>query len=247
MKNIETPNGTKHIVAYLDILGVEDSLSDNQNKIINTLNFICEITNKNINTLNQMEIFPKIKKHMFSDNIVFAQEIEGGVNEIQVFNFLLFISLFLHNSLQNGVLVRGGITIGELFINENFVLGNALVRAYKLESQIAIYPRIVLDFDVFGWLSLIQLKEFSIPVGEDMIFYIDACHIIYKPKEKAINYQKIKEAILKTCKYKQDLRIVQKHLWLMSRFNEYCDLNNKPEFKINITKEYADIPQLVLA
>ena len=42
-------------------------------------------------------------------------------------------------------LIRGGITIGDLYIDDTFVLGPGLIDAYKLESQNAKFPRIIVD------------------------------------------------------------------------------------------------------
>jgi len=39
-----------------------------------------------------------------------------------------------------GWLFRGGITIGEFYINDTIVWGLALLRAYELEEKIANYP-----------------------------------------------------------------------------------------------------------
>lgn len=238
---------TKHIVAYLDILGVKTELNKNSLGILNKLNTIYDITASNLQRLNRLKQFPQIKKHIFSDNIIFAQEVGNEINQYQILNFLLFISVFLHQALDKELLIRGGITIGNLYINKYFVNGQALVRAYDLESKIAIYPRVVLDFDVFGWLSLIENIDFNILHGDDMLYCLDACRIIYKPKTKNVNYIKIKENILKTCKYIPNIKVVQKHLWLINQFNDYCDINNHSEYKINIIEEYANINMLVKA
>lgn len=47
--------------------------------------------------------------------------------------------------LRREYLVRGAITRGALYHDDAVVVGPALVRAYELESQVAIYPRIILD------------------------------------------------------------------------------------------------------
>jgi hypothetical protein len=44
-----------------------------------------------------------------------------------------------------GVRTRGGIAFGRLFHRRDMVFGEGLVRAYRLESEIAIYPRAVID------------------------------------------------------------------------------------------------------
>jgi hypothetical protein len=50
-------------------------------------------------------------------------------------------------------LVRGGITIGELYLDEILVWGTGLVRAYELENTIAIFPRVVIDRNVLDMMG----------------------------------------------------------------------------------------------
>jgi hypothetical protein len=62
----------------------------------------------------------------------------------------------------SGLLIRGAITIGDIVHDDSIVFGPALNRAYELESQQAIYPRIILDPDVgdgFGELPPFMAKE----------------------------------------------------------------------------------------
>lgn len=47
-----------------------------------------------------------------------------------------------------GWLLRGGISIGQLFIDDVMVWGDALLKAYYLEDKIANYPRIIIDKNV---------------------------------------------------------------------------------------------------
>ena len=47
--------------------------------------------------------------------------------------------------LKYSFLTRGGITVENLFLNQNFIYGKALSIAYKIESNISIFPRIVID------------------------------------------------------------------------------------------------------
>lgn len=47
--------------------------------------------------------------------------------------------------LHQGFLLRGGITIGDIYHRGTMVFGPAFLKAYELESHSAIYPRIILD------------------------------------------------------------------------------------------------------
>jgi hypothetical protein len=64
-----------------------------------------------------------------------------------------------------GWLVRGGITIGELFLDETMVWGKALLKAYNLESHIAIYPRIVIDREILS--KIVTSEELSEYILQD--------------------------------------------------------------------------------
>jgi hypothetical protein len=62
--------------------------------------------------------------------------------------FLALEALTLH-LLESGFFIRGAIVKGGLYHDEKMVFGEALVDAYKLESTVARYPRIVVRRDVF--------------------------------------------------------------------------------------------------
>jgi len=47
------------------------------------------------------------------------------------------------------MLVRGAITVGEFYHKNGIFLGKAFDKACFLESEIAIYPRIVISEDIF--------------------------------------------------------------------------------------------------
>lgn len=51
--------------------------------------------------------------------------------------------------LVRGFLVRGAIVLGSLYHEGNTVFGEALTRAYRLESEVARYPRVLVANDVY--------------------------------------------------------------------------------------------------
>lgn len=89
--------------------------------------------------------------------------------------------------------LRGGITYGEVFVldeeaekrnitsHSNILFGPAVIRAYSLESTIAVYPRIIVD-DAFLQLmdEMKKKKETHYIVEESGEYYIDfldyMCH-----------------------------------------------------------------------
>ena len=55
--------------------------------------------------------------------------------------------------LARGMICRGGIAVGRTLHHNGIVLGEGIVRAYDLEQQVAIYPRIVIAPEVRTFLG----------------------------------------------------------------------------------------------
>jgi hypothetical protein len=94
----------------------------------------------------------------FSDNAVVSEPVEGPN-----FHLLLFRLGYMQVIASwSGLLIRGAVTIGDIVHDDSIVFGPALNRAYELESQQAIYPRIILDPDIgdgFGKLPPFMAKK----------------------------------------------------------------------------------------
>lgn len=138
---------TKKVIAFLDIMGFKsiiDKTTDNSS--------FCELLISNLIELKGMEN----KKSLFSN-----ERIEEGKN-VTVFSDSIVISydLSFHNAIDKiifdiiliqidliamGLLLRGGVTIGDVFHDGGVVLGPAINRAYEIESKLSIYPRIMVD------------------------------------------------------------------------------------------------------
>ncbi len=63
------------------------------------------------------------------------------------------------NCAVKGIFVRGGISIGPFYHDNNILLSPALVRAYKMEAERATYPVIIIEPDHVN--ALRQLKGFK--------------------------------------------------------------------------------------
>lgn len=63
------------------------------------------------------------------------------------------------NMWINNLLARGGISCGNFFKDERMIWGNALIQAYKLEGQIAIYPRIIVEPEIAEIIKSIMKPE----------------------------------------------------------------------------------------
>lgn len=58
--------------------------------------------------------------------------------------------------MEEGILIRGAITIGNLYHKSGVILGKGMIEAYHLELKSAVYPRII--------LSKTLIKELNYPL-----------------------------------------------------------------------------------
>jgi len=128
-----------------------------------------------------------------------------------------------------GWLLRGGITIGEFFVNDTIVWGSALLRAYELEDTIANYPRIVIDTSVLSVLHHHENPSDYILTDFDGIFYLNYMHTWHFAGQFVKSgFEKMKEEARKPDGSYSD-KIFQKLVWHMNYIN--CELDRKNERK----------------
>jgi hypothetical protein len=77
----------------------------------------------------------------FSDSFVLSMQ-PPDVRALFVIREIGYLCRYL---LWQGFLCRGAITTGYLYHRGRFIVGPALVSAYRLEQSVAVYPRLILD------------------------------------------------------------------------------------------------------
>jgi hypothetical protein len=227
---------SQYIVAYLDILGIASRMAKNKkgkelslNKLHNLYIFAIELTKKT----KGIDFLRGIKFKIFSDNIIIAKKLSldpfKRISDIySVFNC---VSHFQCLSVGDGVgwLVRGGITIGELFINNLMVWGSARLRAYELENNIASYPRVVIDYTMLPELkSYTKMAPYLLSDSDGVVFlnYMNIWH--FSGKIVKLGFDEMKNETIKPDGSYPD-KIYQKLYWHMNYIN--CELDKKNELR----------------
>lgn len=221
----EWKHETRHIVAILDLLGASEMILSEQSEVV--MNGISSMF-KNAESKwpyveNAPSVLQDIKCVTFSDNIALALELPDDLLKeemnVAIESFITYISVFQGASLKNGLLFRGGIAIGQLYMDSctNFIWGKALVEAHVLEEKTAIYPRVVLSSQ-FEQLELPNatriLKDF------DGMFFVDYFSKIKEKFPDWIEYNK-KMIQEKFVMYAGKERILQKYAWF-KKYIEQC-------------------------
>lgn len=172
-----------YIVAYIDLLGMTNRIkgADERlvmNKLYNLYSFSMKLT-KDI----QIEENQDIQFKIFSDNIIIAKKLsaETGQRKRDIRSILMCAGHFQELTVSDSVgwLLRGGISIGQLFIDDVMVWGDALLKAYYLEDKIANYPRIIMDKNVVDEImGDNQLNEYLRQDFDNLYFlnFLNGCH-----------------------------------------------------------------------
>ncbi|WP_273764089.1 hypothetical protein [Aeromonas hydrophila] len=145
--NNDLGNGyVKAFVTFIDILGfkgiVDNESSENINKKLDVM--------FRLSTPCQ-QVSPDMKEAVviqFSDSIIRIQPVnEDGESDIAqcYYRELDALILMQGNLACSGILIRGGLTYGDVCVKNGRVFGPAFNRAYLIESSLARYPRILVD------------------------------------------------------------------------------------------------------
>jgi hypothetical protein len=134
------------IVTFIDILGFGQIVEEkNCVEICNILNKFKDIAITSIKDHHLSNY--KRDFFNFSDTIIRVAHISNGPkgNTGILFHEILDIFYAQLYLVKHDILVRGSMTYGDILINDNNIFGPALNRAYKIERELALYPRIIVD------------------------------------------------------------------------------------------------------
>jgi hypothetical protein len=186
-----------YAICFVDILGYKnllDELGENEflQIIENTFDKIEKDINFSIRTKrihSEYIPLPSVEYHIFSDNILFFTEIDG-LSQIEKENYLAYLMSFIaetqNNLLREGILLRGGLTVGKLYYKQGkYIYGSGLMRAYELESTVANYPRIIIDPEIiadFLYNNILNTTLVTLDYAADF-YFIDyfRCALLASP------------------------------------------------------------------
>lgn len=168
---------TQRVIAFIDILGFKNHvresliLPEKARQLHCSLQRIYQMKQEN----DEIQSITSLKEEgvevsVFSDSAVISYPVtmEGGLFYILLDLIHLQIDLAAY-----GILVRGGIALGEVYHDGNILYGPAMVEAYELELCEAVYPRIVVKRDtLLRGIETTYASQNGIRMEAE---YIDSC------------------------------------------------------------------------
>lgn len=235
-------NLDEYLVAYIDILGGKNLiLNDKGNKNLNTVKEIYKFAMDSLTESSVKNATQNLKIKIFSDNIVVASKIKTVTLRqitLSIVNFFRFIAYFQRKALDKGILLRGGVSIGELYIQDDFVWGKALISAYEVEQQ-ANDPIIMIENNAFERIEMLRKtfppeleKEFFIiEDGRDKDYgwfwwepYVDYLALFLSTENMKYYVQKWKQNIEKNiCEHRYNKNVLEKMLYQVKYHNYFCE------------------------
>jgi hypothetical protein len=157
------------VVAFVDILGFESlvgRLAEDPKLHEKILTALREIKNYKQIAGNKAFAQKNIEVSVFSDSIAISARRE------HLFDVLWSCLGLQSRMLVLGVLTRGGVSNGLTVHEDDILYGAGIIKAYRIESRSAIYPRIVIDPQMVGDIPE-GAKHMLLTQDNDGMWFID--------------------------------------------------------------------------
>lgn len=163
------PHYHDRIVAFIDILGFTtliQRLGNDDGLHSRLLSALQKIGRYKQFAGNPQCAQKNLEVSVFSDSIVISS-VPQHLFEV------IWSCLGLQSQLLAiGILTRGGISIGRTFHEKDILYGEGMIKAYRLESGSAIYPRIVVDPELMPKITDGQRAMF-LNEDHDGLWFVD--------------------------------------------------------------------------
>jgi len=236
--------------AYFDILGFSEKIGENDIEYFSKYYDILQDEVKYLKE-RQKEFYREYEFKVFTDNFVFGYPWDDDDGEGDLGGLFDILSRIQYNFILNDIFIRGAIDHSGLFMDENIVFGPALIGAYKLESEKAIYPRIILSKNVTKLVKKHiayyqdgeSFQEDQYLIDTDGLTFLNYLYsILIKFHNEDLGDEKMhieekimahKEAIVRNLnKYSEEISVFKKYAWVANYHNHFCN---------NYLNDYKDI------
>jgi len=230
----------RSVVTFIDVLGFKDIVAK---KSFDEVRGIVRLMQRFAGAEAGDPFAPEVIA--FSDSIIRVRPIHEGINAEYSYGCVYWEILDLLHAqtelVNRGVLIRGGIALGDIHIEDGQVFGPGLIASYELESSYANFPRIVVSPELLRELdtnpALVNCdhapadeKEYLAKIlrrGEDGLHFIDYLRACRGELDDPDDYPPFlashKQLILGESAGASLSRTTAKYLWLANYHNSVVD------------------------
>jgi hypothetical protein len=231
----------KSFCVYFDILGFSEKIKNDDQDFFETYLTTLDNEVKYLNEqhdLDGSQGFKSFELKIFTDNFVIGYPWYDEFGESELGDIFDAISHLQVSFALSNIFIRGAIALSDLYMDENIVLGQALLEAYNLENKLATFPRIIISEQVFDvvkkHIGFYADKKTS-PQNSEYLIDIDGQVFINYLTSIVDNYHtapdKVGELLLKhktiiienLNKNKENYKLLEKYQWIADYHNHFCN------------------------
>ena len=227
---------SKRIILYYDVLGYKQKFLDNGFDALEYLKTIKGVVSKTQEYAKAFgpRVSGTIELRIFSDNACLVFNIDDKSIGLTLAKILAYdLQQILLEEYE--VLIRGCISYGDIYMDDDLIYGSGLIKSVELEGK-AEFPRIIIDpslndlifDDAFGMLENITDDYYEVT-------YLNP-HIIgdFEERDMTVVRERIVKMTNMYCKSGAKEAVIKKYRWLVEKFNSFL-----PESPIR-TEECSD-------
>lgn len=249
------PTMKKSVVVFLDILGYSDLIkyprTDKENaQLLTHLHNALTESRRNIDpgeTSFNHDEKDLYAMRSFTDNIVIGYPIRGDA-EAELGSIFIKLPYFQMDMALNGYFIRGGISIGNLYIDDLTVFGPGLIEAYEGEVNLARDPRIILTetslaavdehLSYYGRRNHAP-QNYSLLKDSDGQVFINYLETLISEEGGYFSDELLKHkenTEIKLSHFHKNPKIWSKYFWVANYHNFFCEtyLDIDKTYKINL-------------
>ena len=247
--------------AFLDVLGFSERIrasykNKTENKLLRQFH---AIFNRQIERLKSEVKESPLYFKSFSDNVLLAYPQFSDDMESEFGFIMLSISKYQFEMALQGFFIRGGLSVGQLYVDDNSVYGEALLDAYELETKTAVNPIIILCTETMKLVDLhLGFYHGEEPPhvryvlvnsdGRYFINYLSECITETDEGEDEVDQKHLKkhkdQIEHALAQYVAEPAVFAKFSWLAAYHNYFCDsVSSYPGYsnKLKVSSELATV------
>lgn len=171
----------ENLVAFIDVLGMTDLVQEKKYDAEKILTTMGEIHKYVVTECEKLASTYKIEYLQIGDGFVIVTGLRLINRICEILSTVQWRTL-----VYSQMLVRGALTAGEVIVDGSSFIGPAIIQAYKLERENAIYPRIIYMNEIENYVPKKSVKFNYIAEDQDKIKYLDFIKYNFDTKQLSI-------------------------------------------------------------
>ena len=251
------------VVTFLDILGFREQVERSRDAteithILQRLRHFSNVEDREETSIDRG--YEVTRSIAFSDSIIRVRFYDTDFSAGALFHEILNLVHLQGEMAAENILLRGGITVGEVHLDGDMLFGPGFNRAYDLESQFAGAPRVVIGQEAFDALRTdprlisedhtpeedIAYIRRLVTRGDDGLWFIDYLAAFRREMDYPEQFPEYiaghRAHIIEGARSASSRsRVFQKYLWLARYLNSVVDRCGLPA---ELQLSHTDIPAL---